>query len=131
MIWRALLAMLVTLAPFRAAELTDDQLRRVDGLEHRLLAPCCWSENLAEHRSETALEMKEEIRRMVADGKTDQEILDHYKARYGVRVLVEPEGSLFWIMNVVPFAVLLAGALVAVLVLRRWLRHRPVEGAPA
>ena len=121
------LALLTTIVMFAA--LTEEQENRVDFLQHRLLAPCCWQEPVANHRSEISLQMQGEIREMVAAGKTDREILDHYKAEYGMRILVEPEGGLFVVMNVVPFIFLGLGGIVVVFLLRHWLRNRPPESA--
>ena len=122
-----LIAAILLLSSGAFAQLNQDQLARVDHIEHRLKAPCCWQGNLADHRSEIALQMKDEIRQMVIDGKTDREILDRYKAEYGQRVLVEPEGGLFVVMNVVPVIALILGLVAAVLVLRRWLQPVPAN----
>jgi cytochrome c-type biogenesis protein CcmH len=100
----------------------EDQEARIRALQHRFLAPCCYTETVYDHRSEIALQMQGEIRRMVAEGRSDRDILDFYKDQYGMRVLVEPEGDLWWVMNVVPVLALIAGLLAAVYVLRRWRR---------
>jgi cytochrome c-type biogenesis protein CcmH/NrfF len=71
--------------------------------------------------------MKREIEEFVRQGKTDREILDFYKQKYGARILVEPEGALWWWMHAVPFAVLAASLAVVGLVLRRWLRPLPAS----
>jgi len=125
---RLLIAFLF-LASAALPQLTEEQLARVDHLEHRLKAPCCWQGNLADHRSEVALQMKAEIRQMVAAGKTDREILDGYKEQYGMRVWVEPEGGLFVVMNVVPVVFLVLGLIAAILILRRWMKPLPEEPA--
>ncbi|MEK7407887.1 MAG: cytochrome c-type biogenesis protein CcmH [Acidobacteriota bacterium] len=111
-----------------ASSLTPEQQARLAKLENSLLAPCCYQERLATHTSDTAKAMRAELAQMVALGKPDREILDYYKQRYGVRVLIEPEEAQWWIMNVVPVAVaLMALALVAHLV-RKWLRaSRPTN----
>jgi cytochrome c-type biogenesis protein CcmH len=111
------------------SELTSEQQARIRWLESRLIAPCCWSETIATHRSEIALQMKLEVARLVAEGKTDREILDRYKQRYGMRVLVEPEGSRRWVMNVVPVVAVLLGLAFTLWVMRRWLRSRAVREA--
>ena len=127
------IAMLILLfgAAAPGAELTDAQRARAEALERRLMAPCCWSETVAEHRSEIALQMRAEIEQMVAEGKNDREILDHYKAQYGMRILTEPEGGLFWVMNVAPVVVLIFGMAVVVILIRRWAKARPPETADA
>ena len=71
--------------------------------------------------------MREEIAGFVNEGKTDQEVLDYYKQKYGLRILVEPEGALWWWMHVVPFVVLGIGAVVVVFLLKRWLRPLPAS----
>jgi cytochrome c-type biogenesis protein CcmH/NrfF len=97
----------------------SDQRARIEALEATFLAPCCYSEPISRHRSEAALQMKAEIARWVDEGKSDRDIIDTYKQRYGARVLVEPEGSQWWWMHVVPWAVLLLGLAFTVLLMRR------------
>ena len=63
----------------------------------------------------------------VAEGRTDRQILDHFKQQYGERILVEPEGARWWVMNVVPLSMLACGLLVVGLVLRKWLRPLPAS----
>jgi cytochrome c-type biogenesis protein CcmH len=78
---------------------TDPALRRI---QERFLAPCCWNESLALHRSPDANEMRAEIARMVAAGKTEQEIVDRYVALHGERILREPRGTRFQWLNWIP-----------------------------
>lgn len=115
----------VLLAGSLFGKLTSEQRGRVDRLEHRLLAPCCYSEMVADHHSAVATQMREEIPRMVASGQTNRQILDHYIAKYGERVLVEPEGRLWWWMNVIPIVAIGLGLIIAVFVLRRWRKTLP------
>jgi cytochrome c-type biogenesis protein CcmH len=93
---------------------------RVNRLENALLAPCCYSEVLARHTSDTALAMKRQIAGLVAQGRSDREILDHYKKLYGSRVLAEPEGLTWWWAQMVPIAAALAGLAAVLYLLRRW-----------
>ena len=105
-----------------AAYAAPEQRGRIARLENALLAPCCYSESVSRHNSEVAAKMRAEITAWVSKGKSDREILDTYKRLYGLRVLVEPEGSTWWWSNIVPWAVLLTGTLMAVVILRRWRR---------
>jgi cytochrome c-type biogenesis protein CcmH/NrfF len=114
--WTAL-ALLLTVV-YAAPEQRD----RITQLENALLAPCCYSEPVARHNSEIAVKMRAEITTWVSEGKSDREILDTYKKLYGLRVLTEPEGATWWWSNIVPWAVLLAGTLTAVQILRKWRR---------
>jgi cytochrome c-type biogenesis protein CcmH len=107
---------LLSLIPGDAAE----QQARIARLENRLLAPCCYQEPLARHRSDTAAAMRAELRALVGQGKSDREILGFYQQRYGKRVLVEPEGAAWWVMGVVPLLAALLGFWFVVHMLRKW-----------
>jgi formate-dependent nitrite reductase complex subunit NrfG len=113
----ALIAILPML--LSASDSPSGRRARIEALEETFLAPCCYSEPISRHRSEVALQMKAEIARWVDEGKSDRDIIDTYKQRYGTRVLVEPEGSQWWWMHVVPWAVLLLGLAFTVLLMRR------------
>lgn len=122
--FRLMAALAAAVVFLSAADLTPEQKLRSTALQKRLLAPCCWSETVATHRSETALEMRAEINRMVAAGRSDREILDHFKGRYGMRILIEPEGErAFWIHFAPPVVLLLGFAWVS-FVIHRWLKRR-------
>jgi len=108
---------------------TPQQRALVEKLEHALLAPCCYQEVVATHNSEQAKAMRAEIAAMVAAGKTEREILDYYKQRYGARILAEPEGAQWWVMNVVPIIMLAGGAIIVVRLLRKWRRGPATAGA--
>lgn len=124
MIFRLLLAALLLSMTGLAQPLDETQQARAKALQKILLAPCCWNEPVATHGSQAAVEMRSEINRLVAQGRTDREIIDFYKARYGMRILIEPEGSRsFWIHVVPPVAVLL-GCLWVIWVIRRLLKPR-------
>jgi len=104
------------------------QKERIRSLEEKLIAPCCWSESVASHRSEIAAEMRAEISRMVAEGRTDREILDYYKAKYGPRILMEPEGELRVWAYTIPVVATVAGLAFVIWVIRRMLRQQPAGG---
>lgn len=102
-----------------AVDLASQQHARIETLARSFLAPCCYSEPVARHRSEVALRMRVEIERWVAEGKSDREIIDTYKQRYGARVLVEPEGALWWWMHVIPWIAALLGLAFTIWKVRR------------
>lgn len=94
--------------------------QNIKKIQERFIAPCCWSETVAVHRSETAEEMRTEIVRMVEAGKTEQEIVDHFVAQYGEKILMEPRGGKSALLTTVPLA---AGG-VGLLGLTVWLYQR-------
>lgn len=93
------------------------------------MAPCCWNETVAVHRSEIAATMRVEIERMLKEGKTEQQIEARYVAEYGERILVEPRGLTRWWLLIIPVVGIAAG----LLALSRYLaKRRGVEpAAPA
>lgn len=96
-------------------------------LQARFIAPCCWSESVAVHRSESAAQMRSEIAAMVDAGRSEQEIVAHYVALHGERILLEPRGLKLTWLTAVPVVALAAGG---VFVARYLKRRSPVE-APA
>lgn len=112
-----------------AAGLWGQSKERIRALQEKLVAPCCWNESVASHRSEIAAEMRAEISRMVSEGRSDREILDYYKAKYGARILMEPEGELRLWAYTIPVIASLAGLAFVIWVIRRMLRQQPA--APA
>ena len=63
---------------------------RVRELELQLRCPVCKSVSIAESGSETALAMRAEVAGQVRSGRTDQEIIDYFRARYGDWVVLDP-----------------------------------------
>ena len=110
MIRASFLGLLLAIAPMLAADIADP----ARAVEERFLAPCCWRENLAVHRSPDAEAMRAEIRQLVSSGKTELEIIDHFVAKYGERILREPRGAVSVWLIVVPVVVLFGGAMLLV-----------------
>jgi cytochrome c-type biogenesis protein CcmH len=109
----------------------ETQRARIERLESKLLAPCCWQETVKVHRSEIALQMQGEIAQMVASGRTDRQILDLYIQRYGKRILVEPEGSAWWLALVVPLLAAMFGLWFVLRFVRRMRAPVPAPAADA
>lgn len=122
---KTLLAALVVVLGAGAADLNDAQRARIDVLEHSFMAPCCWSETLATHNSEIAFQLRKEIVALVAQGKTDREIRDLFKARYGARILSEPEGTTRVWLDVIPWLAIVIGGAAVLHVIRKWRMPRP------
>jgi len=100
-------------------------------LEGKIIAPCCWSQPVSQHYSQAADEIRVEVRRMLAEGKTSQQILDHYVSMYGQRILASPPARGFNILAyVLPYFSLGLGVAVVMLILKK-LRSRTPAAAPA
>ena len=90
-----MIAGIVMLGAARAAEaqaLTRGQMESYQRLTNQLIAPCCWREPIAIHRSTEAQQMSEEIASLLANGRTEDQIRAMYVARYGARILADPPG---------------------------------------
>lgn len=111
------------------APLDPARQQRIRHLEESMLAPCCWAETVSVHRSEIAAQMRAEIQKFVAQGKTDREILDHYKGIHGARILIEPEGALRVWVHFIPAVAIAAGLGLVVFVIKRLMRRVSPEGA--
>ena len=111
---------------FAAAAFAADS--RVALLEKSLLAPCCYKEPISRHQSEVSTKMKLEIARWVGEGKSDVEILNIYRARYGDRVVTAPEKEPSGWVQGFPWLAGLAGAGLVVQLLRKWVRKGVAAG---
>jgi cytochrome c-type biogenesis protein CcmH/NrfF len=115
--WRA--AVWLLLPAILGAANTEEQREREERLANSLLAPCCYAEPVSRHASEAAVRMRIEIARLVEEGRSDQEIIDMYKQRYGARVYSPPKDAGRW-AYLVPWMALLCGLGLVV----RWLKRR-------
>ncbi len=125
--------MQVAVALWLAVAAADPQTleREAKQLETMLMAPCCWAQQVSLHQSPASDEIKRNIRRLLADGKTRQQILDVYVAEYGDRILAEPPARGFSrALYVAPWIFLVGSVGLVVVVIRR-LRSSGAEPARA
>lgn len=101
-----------------AQEPSDDE---VNAVAENLNCPTCQSLNLSDCNTQTCIQWKDQIRDLLADGYTQEEVLDWYVVRYGEQVLQEPPrrgiGLYVWLL---PILGLLAGAIWLGVILKRW-----------
>lgn len=105
--------------------LTAVQVERYSRLTHELIAPCCWREPIAIHRSAEALQMLAEVQQLVLEGRSEDEIKNIYVARYGPSILADPPGYDWYWLYVIPFALLVSLMLAAVFRLRLLVARNP------
>ncbi len=91
----------------------------------------CQNQSIKDSNAFLAGDLRREIRRMLSEGKTDEEIYDFLVARYGEFALYRPRMSgktlVLWIA---PILLLLAGGFVLVNILRRRMAM-PIDGDAA
>jgi cytochrome c-type biogenesis protein CcmH len=123
--------MQMTLGLWLAVVAVDPQAleREAKQLEAKLMAPCCWAQQVSLHQSPAADDIKQTIRTLLAEGKTSEQILDIYVAQYGDRILAEPPARGFSrLIYVAPWVFLVASVGLVIVVIRRL---RAVTPAPA
>lgn len=107
-------------------DLPEQYEPRYKALITELRCLVCQNETLADSNAELAVDLRREIRGMLVDGKSDQEITEFLVARYGDFVLynppVKPTTMMLWYG---PFALLALGVLIAVITIRRRGRGTP------
>jgi cytochrome c-type biogenesis protein CcmH len=82
----------------------DDQAARI---ATELRCPDCQALSVAESRTAAADAIRSEIAAQLAAGRTPDEVRDHFVARYGQWILLQPADPLIWLL---PAAALLLGA---------------------
>ncbi|MCP4754673.1 MAG: cytochrome c-type biogenesis protein CcmH [Proteobacteria bacterium] len=66
----------------------DDEVRR---LAHQLRCPTCQAMSVKESEAGLSLNMKLKIRKMLEEGKSNEEILQYFEERYGEWILRSPK----------------------------------------
>lgn len=96
---------------------TEARLKKLS-VELRCLV--CQNSTLADSDAPLAQDLRNEIRKLIDEGKTDKEVVDFLVARYGDFVTFRPpvnaSTALLWFG---PFIMLIAGAITLIVVLRR------------
>ncbi|HID54278.1 MAG TPA: hypothetical protein EYP41_19845 [Anaerolineae bacterium] len=97
---------------------TDDD---VNAIAKKLYCPVCPNTPLDVCETKACQDWRADIRRQLADGWTEEEIINYFAEQYGERVLAEPERqgftSLVWIL---PVIALLLGLVIVAQALRNW-----------
>ena len=99
-----------------------DQVTKVryQALVKELRCPKCQNQNLADSNSQIAVDLRAQVYAMLNEGKADSEIVNYMVERYGDFVLYRPQvSSLTYILWYGPIGLLLIGAIVMVMVLRK------------
>jgi cytochrome c-type biogenesis protein CcmH len=107
--------------PVRAV--TDDE---VNAIAAKLYCPVCENIPLDVCGTEACADWRDEIRTMLEQGRSEDEILAYFENRYGDRVLATPRREGFnLIVWLAPPAVLIIGAGLLIVVLRRMAPSSP------
>jgi cytochrome c-type biogenesis protein CcmH len=104
-------------APLAADEVVE---KRLVSIAEELRCLVCQNESLAGSRADLAEDLRREVRGLIKQGKTDQEIKDYLVSRYGDFVLYRPPvKSTTWLLWAGPFVLLVVGIAALLAFLRR------------
>lgn len=118
----ALIAVPAALAQDGQPPVPDDEVTydEVNAIAKELYCPVCENVPLDVCETQACADWRDEIRTMLAEGRSEQDIFDYFSGRYGQRVLATPQREgfdlLVWLLP--PLGVL-AGAVVLIAALRR------------
>jgi cytochrome c-type biogenesis protein CcmH len=92
---------------------------RYQALAREIRCPKCQNESIADSDAPVAADLRREVRRLIGEGASDQEVKDFLAARYGEFVLYRPRVvPVTWALWIAPFALLGVGGVVFWRVLR-------------
>ena len=135
--WSALMVAVAALAAaaalgfvaVRGHQQPESRAQQVQRIAAGLHCPICKDLSVADSPAPLAQQMRQQIDQQLAAGRSPDDIRAGFVAAYGDSVLMSPPrhglgGAAYYL----PLAVVLGGALVAGLLLRRWRRSSTVEG---
>lgn len=100
---------------------------RWDHIAGELRCLVCQNESLASSNAELAVDLRREVRQLIEQGQSDDDIRRFLVSRYGDFVLYKPEVKpVTWLLWFGPFVLLLLALVVAL----RLMRRTPVEPPP-
>ena len=112
----------------------SDAGARFNDLGHRLMCTCGCAQLLGECNHVGCAESgreRDELKSAIAAGKSDQDVLSIFSAKYGATVLAAPTAKGFDLVAwIAPFAVFAAALLGTILLVKRW-SHLSLGKTPA
>ncbi len=101
------------------ASVPEDLISRIAG-NLKCVCECAHLLNVCGDECGEAPKQTAEIRELLAEGKTEEEVYASLEARYGIRVLAEPKPEGFSLLAwAAPVVVLLGGACLVIVVVRK------------
>jgi cytochrome c-type biogenesis protein CcmH len=105
-------------APLQFADAAEE--KRFHTLVTELRCVMCQNQSLADSNAQIAHDLRREVLGLMREGKDDREVKGFLVARYGDFVLYRPRvESRTWLLWFGPLALLLAGAVLIVVIVRR------------
>jgi cytochrome c-type biogenesis protein CcmH len=110
--WIAALLMVLACGAQAGVQDNAELDKRAAALEEELRCLVCQNQTIADSHAGLAADLRREVREQLAQGKSEQEVLDFMVQRYGDFVLYRPPvKSSTWLLWFGPFLLVAAGAL--------------------
>jgi cytochrome c-type biogenesis protein CcmH len=90
--------------------------KRTNEVSALLRCPVCQGMSVADSPSTVAVDMKQHVRELLAQGYTEEQILAYFEQSYGQFVLLKPKNPFVWVL---PLLVLLIGGAVLITKMRK------------
>jgi cytochrome c-type biogenesis protein CcmH len=104
---------------------------RLKVIAHELRCLVCQNQTIADSDAPLAVDLRQQTRKMIAEGKSDEEIRAYMVERYGDFVLYKPPFNAVTAMLWVGPALLIFGGLAGLVVMLRRRRETAAQAAPA
>lgn len=105
----------------------DDEVNRI---AKGLYCPVCPNTPLDVCGTQACADWRADIKKMLQEGKTEQQIRDAFVARFGPQVLGAPPAEGFnWLAYILPVVGIILGTAIAWFTMRAWLAGRATAGA--
>lgn len=107
---------------------TDEALEdRVREISHQLRCPTCQAQSVKESEAGLSVNMKNKIREMLKEGRSEKEIISYFVDRYGEWILRSPKKEGFnLVLWVTPLVLVCAVGAIVILVLLKKSRGQQV-----
>lgn len=112
--------------PPQGTPLTGDALtQRTNEIGRLLRCPVCQGMAISDSPAEMAVNMRGQVRELLARGYTEEQILQYFELSYGEFVLLRPKSPVLWML---PVIALVLGAAIVFIKLRKLERIEPATG---
>lgn len=101
---------------------TDDEVNKI---AKKLFCPVCENTPLDVCPTEACRQWREQIRQMLSEGRTEEEIIDYFAVTYGERAAGDPRDKVK--AYLIPAAAILAGTFLLIRALQMWKKPKAVE----
>ncbi len=101
---------------------------RVTHVAEQLRCLVCQNQTIADSQAQLALDLKKQVAQQLAEGRSEQDVIDFMVQRYGDFVLYRPPlKAATWLLWFGPFLFLASGVGVLLLTLRRQARRKTID----